>query len=203
MYLTIIDDIEINRETRSVCKHGQEIHLTGLEYGLLDYLSAHANRICPRGEILDHVWGTRFQYDTGTIDVHLNALRRKLGWSAKEPIEAIRGIGFILHTAHPSEDVSPLSILIYDWLNAHENEVKSHGLTVQVQLTPWVNTLTISPDSLRKWLDASLDTLLPTAHSGTLRLSSRLTMHHLSLALDLNGTATELRIPIYGDFDIS
>ena len=51
-------------------KDGQEIHLTGLEYGLLDYLSAHANRICPRWEILDHVWGTRFQYDTGTIDVN-------------------------------------------------------------------------------------------------------------------------------------
>ena len=203
MYLTIIDHIEIDRDRKSVRNNGQEIHLTVLEYGLLDYLSAHANRICPRGEILDHVWGTRFQYDTGTIDVHLNALRRKLGWSAKEPIEAIRGIGFILHTAHPSEDVSPLSILIYDWLNAHENEVKSHDLTVQVQLTPWVNTLTISPDSLRKWLDASLDTLLPTAHSGTLRLSTRLTIHHFSLALDINGTATELRIPIYGDFDIS
>lgn len=203
MYLTIIDDIEINRENRSVRKDGQEIHLTGLEYGLLDHLSVHANRICPRSEILDHVWGTRFQYDTGTIDVHLNALRRKLGWSAKEPIEAIRGIGFILHTSRPSEDVSPLSILIYDWLNAHENEVKAHGLTVLVQLTPWVNTLTISPGSLRKWLDASLDTLLPTAHSGTLRLSSRLTMHHFSLALDLNGTATELRIPINGDFDAS
>lgn len=73
MYITIVDDIEINRELRSVRKDGQEIHLTGLEYGLLDYLSNHANRICSRGEILDHVWGTRFQYDTGTIDVHLNA----------------------------------------------------------------------------------------------------------------------------------
>ena len=176
--------------------NGQEIHLTGLECGLLDYLSAHANRICPRWEILDHVWGTRFQYDTGTIDVHLNALRRKLGWSAKEPIETLRGIGFILHTERPSEEVSPLTKLAYDWLRAHENELKAHGLTVQLQLTPWVNTLTIHPDSLRKWLDASLETLLPSAQTGSLCLSSRLTMHHFSLALDINGTVTELRIPI-------
>jgi len=196
MYITIIDHIEIDRKQRTVRKDGQEIHLTGLEYGLLDYLSSHANHICPRGEILDHVWGTRFQYDTGTIDVHLNALRRKLGWSTKQPVEAIRGIGLILHTERSLEDLSPLSILTYDWLRTHENELKTHGLAVQLQLTPWVNTLTIHPDSLRKWLDASLETLLPTAKTGILCLSSRLTMHYFSLSLDINGTVSELRIPI-------
>ena len=196
MYITITDHIELDREQRSVRKEGKEIHLTGYEYGLLDYLSARPNRICTRQMLLDHVWGDRFQYDTGTIDVHLNALRRKLGWSAKEPIETLRGIGFILHTERPSEEVSPLTKLAYDWLRAHENELKAHGLTVQLQLTPWVNTLTIHPDSLRKWLDASLETLLPSAQTGSLCLSSRLTMHHFSLALDINGTVTELRIPI-------
>ncbi len=196
MYITITDHIELDREQRSVRKDGKEIHLTGYEYGLLDYLSARPNRICTRQMLLDHVWGDRFQYDTGTIDVHLNALRRKLGWTNKEPIETLRGIGFILHTERPSEEVSPLTKLAYDWLRAHENELKAHGLTVQLQLTPWVNTLTIHPDSLRKWLDASLETLLPSAQTGSLCLSSRLTMHHFSLALDINGTVTELRIPI-------
>jgi DNA-binding winged helix-turn-helix (wHTH) protein len=196
MYITITNHIELDREQRSVRKDGKEIHLTGYEYGLLDYLSARPNRICTRQMLLDHVWGDRFQYDTGTIDVHLNALRRKLGWSAKEPIETLRGIGFILHTERPSEEVSPLTKLAYDWLRAHENELKAHGLTIQLQLTPWVNTLTIHPDSLRKWLDASLETLLPSAQTGSLCLSSRLTMHHFSLALDINGTVTELRIPI-------
>ena len=180
MYITITDHIELDREQRSVRKDGKEIHLTGYEYGLLDYLSARPNRICTRQMLLDHVWGDRFQYDTGTIDVHLNALRRKLGWTNKEPIETLRGIGFILHTERPSE----------------EDELKAHGLTIQLQLTPWVNTLTIHPDSLRKWLDASLETLLPSAQTGSLCLSSRLTMHHFSLALDINGTVTELRIPI-------
>jgi DNA-binding response OmpR family regulator len=54
MYSTIIGHIEIDREQRSVRKDGQEIHLTALEYKLLDYLSARANRICPRGKILDY-----------------------------------------------------------------------------------------------------------------------------------------------------
>lgn len=196
MYITIIDHIEIDREQRSVRKDGIVIHLTGLEYALLDYLAAHANHICPRKEILDYVWGTRFLYDTGTIDVHLNALRRKLGWSVKQPIEALRGIGLILHTEPPSEDLSPLAIIAYDWLHAHQNELEAHGLKVQIQLTPWVNTLTIHSESLRKWLDASLETLLPSVQSGTLCLSSRLTIHHFALTLDINGTVTELRIPI-------
>ena len=83
MYTTITNHIELDREQRRVRKDGQEIHLTGLEYGLLEFLSAHPNRICTRQMLLDHVWGDRFQYDTGTIDVHLNALRRKCVSSAR------------------------------------------------------------------------------------------------------------------------
>ena len=78
MWSIITEHIEIDREQRCVRKDGKAVHLTGLEYGLLDYLTAHANRLCTRLELLDHVWGPRFQYDPGTIDVHLNALRRKL-----------------------------------------------------------------------------------------------------------------------------
>ena len=75
MFTTLTDHIEIDREQHSVSKDGQEIHLTGLEYGMLDFLSAHPNRICTRQELLDHIWGDRFRYDTGTIDVQLNAMR--------------------------------------------------------------------------------------------------------------------------------
>ncbi|MBQ6791678.1 MAG: winged helix-turn-helix transcriptional regulator [Paludibacteraceae bacterium] len=201
MYLTIIDHIEIDREQRSVRKDGQAIHLTGLEYGLLDYLSAHANRICPREEILDHVWGTRFQYDTGTIDVHLNALRRKLGWTNKEPIETIRGIGFIFHieqkVTHYTID---LQAFLTEWLRSHDTEINASGLVAQIHLTPFVNEITIEPKALQQLLDSVLTALLPSAQPGVLRLTSQLTMHHFILSLDVNGTINELRIPIYGDF---
>ena len=45
MYINIANHIELDREQRSVRKDGQEIHLTGLEYGLLDFLSAHPNHL--------------------------------------------------------------------------------------------------------------------------------------------------------------
>lgn len=201
MYISITNHIELDREQRSVRKDGQEIHLTGLEYSLLEFLSAHPNRICTRQMVLDHVWGDRFQYDTGTIDVHLNALRRKLGWTKKEPIETIRGIGFVFHIeqriTHYTID---LQAFLTDWLRSRETEISAKGLVAQIHLTPFVNEITIEPNALRQMLDSVLTALLPSAQPGVLRLTSQLTMHHFILSLDVNGTINELRIPIYGDF---
>ena len=180
------------------------VHLTGLEYGLLEYLSAHPNRICTRQMLLDHVWGDRFQYDTGTIDVHLNALRRKLGWGNKEPIETIRGVGFVFHVEQKITHYTiELQAFLTDWLRSRETEISAKGLVAQLHLTPFVNEITIEPKALRQMLDSVLTALLPSAQPGVLRLSSKLTMQHFILSLDLNGTINELRIPIYGEFDAS
>ena len=206
MFTTLTDHIEIDREQHSLRKDGQEIHLTGLEYGILDFLSAHPNRICTRQELLDHIWGDRFLYDTGTIDVHLNALRRKLGWNSKRPVETIRGIGFIFRVERtlPHYTVD-LQTLLTGWLRSHEVELNSAGVVSQLHLTPFVNELTIEPEALLRMLDGILEALLPHAvtHAGILKISSRLTMHQFSLSIDLNGTVNELRIPIYSEFDAS
>ena len=204
MYITIANHIELDREQRSVRKDGQAVHLTGYEYGLLEFLSAHPNKICTRQMLLDHVWGDRFQYDTGTIDVHLNALRRKLGWGKKEPIETIRGVGFVFHVEQKVTHYTiDLQVFLTEWLRSRETEISAKGLVAQIHLTPFVNEITIEPNALRQMLDSVLTALLPSAQPGVLRLSSQLTMQHFILSLDLNGTINELRIPIYGDFDIS
>ena len=204
MYSLISEHIEIDRDQRQVRKDGQSVHLTGLEYGLLDYLSAHPNRICTRQMLLDHIWGDRFQYDTGTVDVHLNALRRKLGWTKTEPIETIRGVGFVFHveqkTTHYTID---LQAFLSEWLRSRETEIHAKGLVAQMHLTPFVNEITIEPNALRQLLDSVLNALLPSAQPGTLWLTSQLTMKNFILCLDVNGTINELRIPIYGDFAIS
>ncbi len=204
MWSIITEHIEIDREQRCVRKDGEAVHLTGLEYGLLDYLSSRANHLCTRQELLDHVWGPRFQYDPGTIDVHLNALRRKLGWSKSRPIETIRGAGLIFRVertiAHYTID---LQTFLAEWIRSHEVDITSAGLTAQLQLTPFVNELTIAPEALRRMLDGILMALLPAAQPGMLRLTTKLTMQHFTLSLDINGTISDLRIPISGDFDAS
>ena len=204
MYSPVTKHIEINREERCVRKDGEVVHLTGLEFGLLEYLTQHPNRVCTRDAILDNVWGERFLYDTGTVDVHLNALRRKLGWGKKAPIETVRGIGFIFHMDQgPQHDTIDLQAFLSDWIRTRESEIRSHGLGIEVRLTPFVNELTIAPENLSKMLDGMLTALLTGAHRGTLRLNSKLTLQHFILSLDINGTTGELRIPIYGDFEAS
>jgi DNA-binding response OmpR family regulator len=42
------------------------------------------------------VWDIHFEYDTGVIDVYINALRKKLNFSKEEKyIQTIRGVGYI------------------------------------------------------------------------------------------------------------
>ncbi len=204
MYSPITEHIEIDREQRSVRKDGTVVHLTGLEYGLLDFLSAHPNRICTRQMVLDHVWGDRFQYDTGTIDVNLNALRRKLEWDKKEPIETLRGAGFVFHVEQKITHYTiDLQAFLTEWLRSRAMELSVKGLAAQMHLTPFVNEITIEPKALRQMLDSVLNALLPSAQPGALRLTSKLTLHHFILSLEINGTINELRIPIYGEFDAS
>ena len=204
MYIPIGNHIELDRDQRSVCKDGQEIKLTGLEYGLLEYLSRHADCICSRAEIVENVWGQRFLYDTGTIDVHLNALRRKLGFSKNSPIETIRGVGLIYRSQSARTTYTiDLQAFVVQWLRGHETEINAHGLIPNLHLTPFVNELTIQPEVLQKMLDANLAALLSTARPGILRIHSKLTMQHFIFSLDINGTISELRIPINRDFDVS
>lgn len=204
MFTQIIDDIFIDREKRIVRKGDEQIHLTGLEYGLLDYLSVHANRICRRKELLDDIWGAKFLYDTGTIDVHLHALRRKLGWTSKHPVEAIRGVGLIMHIDRPASHYTiNLRTFFANWLRSREVDLNSYGLVPQLQLTPFVNELTIESDALRRMLDGIITPLLPFTKPGVLHVSTRLTMNSFTLSIDINGIKFELRIPIYDESDKS
>lgn len=53
--------LDCNNQTAQY--RGKNVKLTRLEFALLQHLIRNANRICPRDEILDTVWGMRFQYD--------------------------------------------------------------------------------------------------------------------------------------------
>ncbi len=73
----------------------KDVQLTGREFDLLVYFIRHKDRVCPREDIIKDVWGIDFQYDTGVIDVFMNALRRKLHLKTDGCIKTIRGVGFI------------------------------------------------------------------------------------------------------------
>ena len=193
-----LGNIQLDTHLHCVTRGGDVVHLTQLEYALLEYFLQHADTVCKRDEIVDNVWGQRFQYDTGTIDVHLHSLRRKLGFARNTPIESIRGVGIILHNTAAPKQSHTLNIQDFaiQWIREHEADFAAKQLTPRLHLDPFVSEITISPEDLRTMLDGILKVLLPVSKPGIIRIKSHLGCHHFSLSLDINGTINELRIPL-------
>jgi DNA-binding winged helix-turn-helix (wHTH) protein len=192
-----LGEILLDTHLHCVMRGGDVVHLTQMEYALLDYLFQHADTICKRDDMLQAVWGQRFQYDTGTIDVHLHSLRRKLGFARQTPIESIRGVGIILHTklAKPAHVLNIQDFAI-QWIREHEADFAAKQLTPRLHLDPFVSEITISPNDLRTMLDGILQVLLPVSQPGIIRIKSQLTCDYFSLSVDINGTINLLRIPL-------
>lgn len=92
----VVGPLVIDRRTRQVHLHEAPIVLAPKEFDLLAYLALDPGAVCSRQQIVDQVWDPHFFGPTKTLDVHVAALRRKLGDPAW--IETIRRVGFRLHT---------------------------------------------------------------------------------------------------------
>ncbi|WP_040948238.1 response regulator transcription factor [Gorillibacterium massiliense] len=77
--------------------NGEEVKLKSLEYKLLHYLAVNKNRIIPKEELFQNVWGDSFVGD-GTLNVHIRHLREKLEDLPHEPryIKTVWGRGYVL-----------------------------------------------------------------------------------------------------------
>lgn len=88
--------IVLDVATHQVHKEGEEILLTQKEFALLEYLLRHKGKVCRRQHIIQNVWDIHFEYNTGVIDVYMNALRKKLKINKDdEYLQTIRGIGYV------------------------------------------------------------------------------------------------------------
>ncbi|MGE6352852.1 response regulator transcription factor [Flavobacterium sp. NPDC079362] len=94
--LLTLGTIKIDLLKHIVYKNDEEIALTQREFELLKYLIQNKGKVCTRNQILKDVWEINFEYDTGVIDVFMNAIRKKLNLKIEEDyIKTIRGIGYI------------------------------------------------------------------------------------------------------------
>lgn len=88
--------IKLNIDTHQVLKNEEEITLTQKEFALLEFLLRNKGKVCRRTRIIESVWDIHFDYNTGVIDVYINALRKKLLLSEDENyIQTVRGVGYI------------------------------------------------------------------------------------------------------------
>lgn len=97
----------VDRRTRQVWVGDTPVLLTPKEFDLLALLSEDPGAVYSRQQILDRVWDPHYDGPTKTLDVHVAALRRKLGHPAW--IRTLRGVGFRLavHTGPTAQVASP------------------------------------------------------------------------------------------------
>ncbi|MEU4448961.1 response regulator transcription factor [Actinosynnema sp. NPDC050801] len=86
--------IAIDRRARRVHVDGVEVALTPKEYDLLVFLAEAPGAVFTREQIMEAVWDANWFGPTKTLDVHVGALRRKLGDAVA--VETVRGVGFRL-----------------------------------------------------------------------------------------------------------
>ncbi len=87
------NDVVINTKSRTVTVSGQSVVLTFKEFELLYHLVLNKGIVLTREKLMNDVWGTDFEGETRTVDVHIRTLRQKLG-SAGEYIITVRNVGY-------------------------------------------------------------------------------------------------------------
>ena len=91
-----LGSIVINLNKHIVSVNDNVIALTQREFELLTYLVRNKGKVCTRNQIIEDVWDIHFEYDTGVIDVFINAIRKKLNLKIEQDyIKTVRGVGYI------------------------------------------------------------------------------------------------------------
>lgn len=87
-------NITVNDEKREVELNGNVVYLTVKEYDLFLTLLKNKNIALSREQLIEKVWGIDYYGETRTVDMHINALRKKLG--LQEEIKTVYKIGYRL-----------------------------------------------------------------------------------------------------------
>jgi two-component system, OmpR family, response regulator RegX3 len=91
-----LGDVRVDRARRSASLAGVPLELSRKEFDLLRLLVDSAGSVVTRERLIDEVWDTNWFGSTKTLDVHVSALRKKLGDDPSTPryIHTVRGVGF-------------------------------------------------------------------------------------------------------------
>jgi two-component system phosphate regulon response regulator PhoB len=98
-----IGPITVDADRHLVQVDGEAVTLTLTEFRLLTALMAARGRVLARNQLIDQAMGIHAIVTDRTIDVHLTALRRKLG-KARSYLETVRGIGYRMRVEGEGSD---------------------------------------------------------------------------------------------------
>lgn len=89
----VFGDITLDSERREVNVDGELRELTFKEFELLKLLMVNAGIVLHRDTIMSDVWGTDYEGESRTLDMHIKTLRQKLG-EAGNMIKTVRNVGY-------------------------------------------------------------------------------------------------------------
>lgn len=87
------NNISIDTGKHEVKVDGTKIELTLKEFEMLRMLISRPGIVFTREQLLNEIWGTEYDGETRTVDVHVRTLRQKLGDAGKH-IDTVRGVGY-------------------------------------------------------------------------------------------------------------
>ncbi|MCZ4410126.1 response regulator transcription factor [Cryomorphaceae bacterium 1068] len=91
-----LGEFEYLPSKRELKYHSDTTKLSPKENELLNLLNSYSNRVMPRSEALNKIWGNEDYFTTRSMDVYIAKLRKKLSKDQKISIENIHGSGYIL-----------------------------------------------------------------------------------------------------------
>lgn len=89
-----VADLQINTKSMQVLQNGREIPLTRKEYEILLLFAQNVGVVLSKNTIYQRVWGGEYPENTRTVELHIQRMKRKLGWD--EQIKPVYGIGYRL-----------------------------------------------------------------------------------------------------------
>lgn len=87
-------DVVVDVEARRVTRAGVPVELTNKEFGLLVLFMKNKNVALFRETLYEKVWEGEYYGDSRTLDLHVQRLRRKLGW--EHSLVAVYKVGYRL-----------------------------------------------------------------------------------------------------------
>ena len=92
-FLDVSHQLEVGRLAGQLARQGKAVELTPREFDLLEQLMRNRGAALYRDVLYGRVWGGDL-LDSRTLDLHIQRLRKKLGWADK--IETVYRVGYRL-----------------------------------------------------------------------------------------------------------
>jgi len=90
----VLDNIKVDLLSQQIFCDGKQVEFSPKEFALLETLIKNRNIALSRDKLLEIAWGYEYGGDTRTVDVHVHAVRKKLGW--ENVIKTVYKLGYRL-----------------------------------------------------------------------------------------------------------